>query len=129
MNAHILRAGKEAGACALAAAAVGAPIGPFSGAIFGLYGYLSSGVLTRVVVDHLNANHPQASIETKTVTKALVIFGSYAIAWAALALIGIMVPFTHTVALIVISYATGLLVDIAMGCLGINTRAEPAPFI
>lgn len=117
----VLLTALESGAHALAAVALNSPIGALGGALFGGIRFVSQLPLIKLGTSCLNANHPQATA-AKTLAKALQFFGSYAIAWAMLALAGFTLTFTHVVALTVLSIVYEVGLSILMNCMGMNLQ-------
>jgi len=122
----VLDAAFEAGAVACAAAALSSPIGALGGAVFGGIRSISQFPLAMLVTKCLNINNPQASSAAKTLAKALVIFGSYSLAWGALAAAGVTLPLSHVVSLTIVSIFTSIAIALVLTCLGIASNDATA---
>lgn len=95
-------------------------IGPLGGALFGATRFISQIPLMRFGIKYLNSQHPLATSSAKTLAKALQFFGSYAAAWAALALAGFVLTPSHVVTLTVLSVLYGVMLSVFLQCMGMD---------
>lgn len=120
----ILKVGVETAAVAWAATAIASPIGALGGAIFGAVRSVTRIPLNYIGERFLNSNHPHAETAAKVLAAVIVIFGSFAAAWGALAAAGISITVSHMVSLAVTSLFTQFGIELFLACL---TRPLPAP--
>lgn len=113
----ILKVGVETAAVAWAATAIASPIGALGGAIFGAVRSVTRIPLSYIGERFLHSNHPQAEPAARVLAAVIVIFGSFAAAWGALAAAGISITVSHMASLAITSLFTQFGIELFLACL------------